>query len=59
MLIRKLSTIREVDNETDGEEYDIWVTSQEIDFVENVGTIRSREYSCWDEFLNYWCCCFF
>ena len=56
MLIRKLPTIKE---DCDESEYDLWVCNEEVDFVENIEKVSAKEYSCWDEFVKYWCCCLF
>jgi len=56
MFIQKMPTIKE---ESDESEYDIWATSEEVDFVENVEKVRVKSSSCWDDFLHYWCSCFY
>ena len=58
MLIQKLPTIKEDCNESESE-YDTWVCNEEVDFVENIENISTDEYSCWDEFVKYWCYCLF
>jgi len=56
MLIQKLPTIKE---DCDESEYDTWVCNEEVDFVENIEKVGVKEYSCWDEFVKYWCYCLF
>jgi len=57
MMVRKLPSVREDSEES---EYDIWVSNEELNFIENVDNVREKEpESCWKAFFNYWCFSFF